>query len=68
MLMILKIDPQREMACASLEPLQKSGDGLPKVYQDHDDHDVVIFRCDDEKKIDSNAINGTPDWRQRTRE
>ena len=50
MLMILKIDPQREMACASLEPLQKSGDGLPKVYHDHDDHDVVIFRCDDEKK------------------
>ena len=38
--MILKIDPQREMACASLEPLQKSKAGLPKVNQDHDDDDV----------------------------
>ena len=38
--MILKIDPQRKMACASLEPLQKSKAGLPKVNQDHDDDDV----------------------------
>ena len=43
MLMILKIDPQREMACASLEPLQKSKAGLPKVNQDHDDVDIYIM-------------------------
>ena len=49
MLMILKIDPQREMACASLEPLQKSKAGLPKVSQDHDDDDVddiyIMMQC-----------------------
>ena len=50
-MMLLKINPQREMACASLEPLQKSRAGLPKVYQDHDhDGDVGIYRRDDEKK------------------
>ena len=53
MLMMLKIDPQREMACASLEPLQKSRAGLPKVYrliyQDHDDDNYAIYRRADEK-------------------
>ena len=39
MLMILKINPQRKMACASLESLQKSRAGLPKVNHDHDDDD-----------------------------
>ena len=40
--MPLKIDSQREMACASLEPLQKSRAGLPKVYYD-DVVDIYII-------------------------
>ena len=36
------------MACASLEPLQKSKAGLPKVNHDHDDDDDVDDDDDDD--------------------